>query len=93
MPPLPPTSDWIEVDCGTYGDDDEEAWPKLNASPKAARATAGAAAVRINKDDVAKLARVACSGRIWNPRSLQTGTMYWKNWNDWDLVESSKTAV
>ena len=92
LPPLPPALDWIEVDGGSYCDDDE-AWPKLSASSKAARATAGAAAVRINKADVAKLARVACSGRIWNPRSLQTGTVYWKDWKDWDLVESSKTTT
>ena len=81
------------MDDGGDEEEEEEAWPKLSATPKVARATAGAAAVRINKADVAKLARVACSGRIWNPRSLQTGTMYWKDWKDWDLVESSKTAV
>ena len=89
LPPLPPASDWIEVDDG--GDD--EIWPRLSASPKEARATAGATAVRINKVDVAKLARVACSGWIWNPRSLQTGTVYWKDWKDWDPSESFKSAV
>lgn len=83
LPPLPPASYWIEVDDG--GDDDES-WPKLNASPKAARATAGAAAVRINKVDVAKLARVAAGG-IWNATTTRAGAA------SWDPSESFKSAV
>ena len=81
------------MDGGGEEEEGEEAWPKLSATSKVARATAGAAAVRINKADVAKLARVACSGRIWNPRSLQTGTVYWKDWKDWDPAEGPKGTV
>ena len=83
-PPLPPASDWIEVDHVATQ------WPKLGTSPKAARATAGAAAVTINKADVARLARVACGGGIWNLNPPHANTAYWK---DWDVARSPSTVL
>jgi len=83
-PLLPPALDWIEVDHVA------SQWPKLGTSPKPARATAGATAVTINKADVARLARVACGGGIWNPNPPQTDTAYWK---DWDVARSPSSVM
>lgn len=84
LPPLPPALDWIEVD------DVATEWPKLGTSPKPARATAGAAAVTINKVDVARLARVACGGGIWNTAPTRAGAASWK---DWDLAMSPSSVL
>ena len=66
-------------------------WPQLGSSPT--REQHVSASVKINKFDVARLARVSHGGRIWDNKEVQVLSEFWKDWGDWQLLKSPRSVV